>query len=174
VLTSQGFVVSPARKLYDDAHPAGIVIQSPSDGQFLLPHSHVAFTVSLGHAPVQVPDVHGLTFAKASSQLQNLGFKVVRAADQNSETVSAGVVLSAGPLGMQPYQSAVTVIVSKGPVYIAIPATAGMGIDAACRAITNLRLQCSGSNYTPGATVKYSTPAAGKLVRLHTVVTLVF
>ncbi|HEY3833520.1 MAG TPA: protein kinase [Acidimicrobiia bacterium] len=178
LLTSRGFVVSPSpTKVYDNTnkYAAGIVIHSPSDGQYLLPKSPVTFTVSLGHAPVQIPSsLQGVPYAQAKAQLANLSFNVVRAADQNSETIPAGDVKFVSPTGTQPYKSAVTVVVSKGPVYVAIPPVAGKGIDAACRAITNLGLQCSGSNYTPGATVKYSTPAAGKLVRLHTVVTLVF
>ena len=139
-LTSRGFVVDPPTKVYDNTNAAGIVIHSPSDGQYLLPHTHVSFTVSLGHAPVQVPSsLEGMPYAQAKAQLENLGFKVVRAADQNSETILAGDVKFVAPTGTQPYQSAVTVVVSKGPVYVAIPPVAGKGIDAACRVITQPR-----------------------------------
>ena len=121
-------------------HPSGIVIQSPSSGQSLLPGSAIGFTVSLGHAPVQVPALHGVRYATARSQLEGLGFKVVRAADQNSETVPSGEVLSVSPTGTQPYQSAVTVVVSKGPVYVPVPPVVGLGIDAASRAHPGARV----------------------------------
>jgi serine/threonine-protein kinase len=123
---------------------------------------------------VQVPNVYRAPYASAKAQLQAAGFKVARAADQNSETVPAGAVMYTHPTGTQPYGSTVTLVVSKGPVFVAVPHVAGLGIDQACSRLTNLGLKCSAPSYSPGAKVKYSTPGEGKLVRLHTVVTLFF
>ncbi len=163
------------RKVYDDNHDAGLVIVSPSDGQMLLPHSAVGFTVSLGHAPVAVPSLTGTAFAKAQSQLEGLGFKVVRAADKNSETVAAGAVISVWPTGSRPYRSTVTVVVSKGPVYVPVPSVAGMTIDAACAAIEHQGLTCGTAyHYKPGAHVKYTAPAAQSRLRLGVSVSLYF
>jgi serine/threonine-protein kinase len=174
-LRSLGFQVSTPERVYNNNHAAGTVITSPSSGQLLLPGQPVQFTVSNGHAPVQVPPLTGVAYQKAKSQLQQLGFKVVRAADQNSETVPSGHVISVSPSGTEPYQSPVTVVVSKGPVYVTVPPVAGKGIDAACAAVESARLTCGTAfHYKPGAKVKYTVPAAGTAQRLGTQVDFYF
>ncbi len=175
-LRALGFnVATPARALYDNQHAAGTIIDSPFDGKLLEPHSTVSFTVSLGHAPVTVPAVGHELYATARAALQNAGFVVARAADQNSETVPAGHVISVSPTGTQKYESTITVIVSKGPVYVSMPRVAGSTIDAACASIQSAQLVCGNAyHYKPGARVRYTVPAAGSRLRLNTPVDLYF
>jgi serine/threonine-protein kinase len=168
-LRKLGLVPSPTLQ-FDDSQAAGTVISSPTDGHLVKPASTVAFVVSRGHKPVEVPNVIGATYPDARAALVAKGFAVVRAADQNSDTVLAGHVISTNPpstSGAQPFRSSVTVVVSKGPVKVVVPNVTGLGPDPACVKIESVGLRCGDIHgYTPGATVKHTSPRIGSLVLL--------
>src|SRR5207248_11238671 len=58
------------KQQYDERHDAGIVLAvSPAANVQLAPDSKVDVTVSLGHAPVKVPDVTDMSYDDAAKEL---------------------------------------------------------------------------------------------------------
>ena len=77
----------------------------------------IAVVVSLGRAPVAVPDVVGLSPDAATANLEELGFVVQRAPDGRSADVATGEVMGVDPgagAGEQPFGSTVIITVSAG------------------------------------------------------------
>jgi serine/threonine-protein kinase len=81
----------------------------------------VRINVSRGPKPVSVPNVVGLPYDQAASELQRAGFNVSRI-DEDSDQ-AAGIVTSQTPSGGSEGSkgSTVTVTVSKGPSTSAVP-----------------------------------------------------
>lgn len=79
--------------------------------------SNIVAVNVLPTGPVEVPNVVGMEEADAKTALENSGFKVI-VTTENSETVTAGLVISSDPEGgtTATYGSDVTIVVSTGPV----------------------------------------------------------
>jgi hypothetical protein len=92
--------------------------QSPSAGVTVVEGTQVRINVSQGPKPVSVPNVVGLPYDQAASELQRAGFNVSRI-DEDSDQ-AAGIVTSQTPSGGSEGSkgSTVTVTVSKGPVHV--------------------------------------------------------
>jgi beta-lactam-binding protein with PASTA domain len=135
-LVSSGLVVGTVNTANSDTVPAGNVIsQAPLGGTLLPPGSAVDLVVSLGPAPVPVPDVTGLAQATAESTLVSAGFTVGTVTNVSSDTVPVGDVVSQAPLGgsLAVPGSAVDLVVSSGPAPVAVPDVTGLvgAVDSA-------------------------------------------
>jgi serine/threonine-protein kinase len=149
------------------AAPAGTVLRSSlRAGSLERAGTVVRVTVSLGHAPVEVPAVVGKSKVAAISLLRVAHF-VPRPSAVYDETVPAGVVVSASPAaGSAAFGSAVRLMVSKGPAPRTIPTDLGGASWATARAdLVALRLVPSEveeySDTVPQGDVLATQPAGG-------------
>jgi hypothetical protein len=104
--------------------PAGQVIsQNPAAGTKLTQGSFVDFVVSLGPAPVSVPQVTGLDENAATLLISSDGLTPGMIFRMNSDTVPAGQVISQSPVaGTQVAPgSLVGLTVSLGPTQVPVP-----------------------------------------------------
>jgi serine/threonine-protein kinase len=120
---------------YSDSVPKGRVIGfDPPAGTELKRGQLVTMQVSLGRAPVAVPDVVGQTPDKATANLEKLGFTVKRTTDGRSDAVDVGEVMSMTPNPAAkpvPYGSTVTIRVSAGLPTVVVPDVYGRTGDEA-------------------------------------------
>jgi len=128
-------------------------------------------TVSLGHAPVAIPDVSKLSYDDAAAKLTALKF-VVKPADKPefSATVPIGKVTRTDPPSTSPpvaYGSTITVFVSKGPDLVKVP-------DVTFETLAQARVDLAAAGLTVGTVVNDSgetgvvmdqSPRGGKLPR---------
>jgi serine/threonine-protein kinase len=118
-------------EVYSSKDPGTVVAQAPRPGVKVVKGSKVRINVSKGPAPIEVPQVVGLPYAQAYSELQAKGFKVARV-DQDSNQ-PANTVLSQDPQagGSAPQGTTITLTVSKGPQTTAVPDVTSLAVDTA-------------------------------------------
>jgi beta-lactam-binding protein with PASTA domain len=104
-----------------DRDEGTVTAQSPNAGIVVVEGTRIRINVSKGPRPVSVPNVVGLPYDQAASELQRAGFGVARI-DVDSDQ-AAGIVTDQDPNGGSEGSkgSTVTVSVSKGPSTAAIP-----------------------------------------------------
>ncbi|WP_104117489.1 Stk1 family PASTA domain-containing Ser/Thr kinase [Arthrobacter sp. B1805] len=123
-LQDAGLAVGGLQEEYSESVPAGDVVrQAPEHGAERRRHSTVDLVVSLGPAPVAVPDVVGLTEREAVTALSDAGLEaVVSDVPEYSRTVPAGAVLGQNPSGVGvPRGTRVTLTLSQGPRMVKVP-----------------------------------------------------
>ena len=98
-----------------------VTAQYPGAGTVVVEGTQVRINVSRGPKPVTVPNVVGLPYDQAASELQRNGFSVSRIDEESDQ--AAGIVTSQTPSGGSEGSkgSTVTVTVSKGPSTSAVP-----------------------------------------------------
>jgi len=141
LLTDDGFTVRVAKGVYSLKVPAGSVIKvDPVPGTTLSRGSVVTIVPSLGAQPIPVPDVGGATVDQATKILQRAGFSVGDQQQKFSDTIDTGKVIGTIPaLGQDaPEQSAITLVVSKGPAPKPIPKVVGRDVKRATSALQTL------------------------------------
>lgn len=129
--------------------------------------------------PVEVPNVVGMTETAAKTALTNAGFKVV-VTTENSETVTAGLVISSDPEGgtTATYGSDVTIVVSSGPVVVnpTVPNVVGMLENDAKAELTALGYKVevitASSDTVESGKVISSNPIAGTELAVGSTVTI--
>ena len=103
---------------HDGFVAAGSVIsQDPAGGNSVDEGSPVNLVVSLGSAPVNVPDVVGETQIAAETEIVSAGLIVGTVTSENSDTVPAGSVISQDPVADMSVEagSSVDLVISIGP-----------------------------------------------------------
>ncbi|PZE69033.1 Stk1 family PASTA domain-containing Ser/Thr kinase [Curtobacterium sp. MCBD17_021] len=141
----------------------------------------VALTVSLG----AVPDVTGKTVDDARATLEGVGLALGAQARQFSDTVPAGQVISATPAADPAVEgTAVDVVVSDGPVPIALPDVRGATIDEARATLEASGLEvtypdctnilCGFYDWESKLPVRSTDPAPGTTVHKGDTVTLTY
>lgn len=142
-LTSAKLDIAVADQVFDEVVAANAVISQTVPvqpnvqiGGELMQRTVVAVVVSKGPSPRQVPNLIGMDEATATATLASSQLKIVRAADIFSPTVPAGQVADQSlPAGTSIQRDeAVTVAISKGPDFVAMPALDGLdhaGVQAA-------------------------------------------
>jgi beta-lactam-binding protein with PASTA domain len=98
-----------------------VTAQSPGAGTVVVEGTRVRINVSIGPRPVRVPNVVGLAFDLAASNLRAAGFGVTRI-DVNSD-LAVNVVVDQDPAGDSESSrgTTVTLSVSRGPSTVAVP-----------------------------------------------------
>jgi serine/threonine-protein kinase len=98
ILTQQGWRVSQQNESSSEVPKNRVIRTEPSAGTKVAKDETVTLIVSSGPESTAVPDVHGLTEANATSQLENAGF-AVSSVDEERVTcdVGDGHVLSQSP-----------------------------------------------------------------------------
>ncbi|GIU88769.1 MAG: serine/threonine-protein kinase PknB [Acidimicrobiia bacterium] len=174
-LEAAGFVVAREDRHFDDI-PADVVASvEPGPGTKLPPESTVKLVVSLGHAPVEIPDVQGLPADEARARLEELGFTVVDGEPVFSDEIEEGRVVGTSPgIGTEaPYQSQVALVLSKGPDLVTVPDVEGATVEQASEALADAGLEVEVYGFRPGRIVRVQDPEPGSRVRRGSTVTLV-
>jgi serine/threonine-protein kinase len=166
LLEQAGFVVQLVPK-HDENIAADIALGTdPPFGKRHPPESTIKLIVSDGPAPVPVPEVAGKSYDEAVQILKDKRLGATRR-DDFSDTVAPGVVIGTEPAAgeLAPRDSAVTVVVSKGPELVQVPNVVGMTVEAASQALRDAGLKPDVENYSPGGTVVAQAPTGGTTVK---------
>jgi beta-lactam-binding protein with PASTA domain len=160
-------VSAKVSQAYDEKVAAGSVVGfDPPAGTSLKRDQVVTVIVSKGRQPVTIPNVVGSTPEAATSTLQQLGFKVTRAADGRSATVQTGQVMAVTPdpaAGPVAYGSTVTIQVSAGVPQVQVPDVRGKKADEATQILQQAGLKVDTTSFF-GSKVREQTPAPGTTV----------
>jgi serine/threonine-protein kinase len=114
ILENAGFVVEFAENETDDAPAGSVIRQNPSAGTTLDKGKTVTLTCSDGPAQVSVPDLTGLSFEVATTELQNKELKIARAEEVTTEAAKVGKVIRQDPDAGTPVGKGSTVTVYIG------------------------------------------------------------
>lgn len=129
--------------------------------------------VSKGRKPINVVDYAGKTEAEATKSLEGAGFKVgiVRSF---SDTVKAGIVISQNPnSGTQFKGDVITLTVSKGPEFVAVPDVVNKSEAEATKILEAAGFKVTVQNVLPGNNgVKFQTPGGGQKAKQGSTVTI--
>jgi serine/threonine-protein kinase len=172
-LEGAGFEVAVSSDFHEQV-PAGTVAgQDPAEGEKVRPGSQVHLLVSRGPRPVTVPNVVGKTYDEATKSLADRHLGVKRAEDF-SDSVPAGEVIRQDPVAGEeaPRDSAVTVVVSRGPDVIQVPDVRGEDIDDAVRHLEAAGFEVDVVGFRFDGRVRRQDPSPGKVVRRGETVTL--
>jgi serine/threonine protein kinase/beta-lactam-binding protein with PASTA domain len=175
-LVAQHLTLGERKDEFDDTVEAGkVMAQDPAPATSLKPDSPVAITVSKGRQPIPVTDYSGRSLDGAKKALGDAGFTVKEGDQVNSETVPNGSVVSQNPSSGTLFKGdSVTIVVSKGPVLVAVPSTVGQQREEAAAALKAAGFTVSYNLVLGGffGTVRSSDPAGGTLVRKGSTITL--
>ena len=175
-ITRSGLIAQVV-EVNSDRDEGTVTAQSPSAGTVVVEGTQVRVNVSKGPRPVNVPNVVGLPYDQAASELQRAGFVVSRI-DEDSDQ-AAGIVTRQTPSGGSEGSrgSTVTVSVSKGPSTSAVPDVTTQDI-----AIAQTTLQAAGfrfrivyedtDDFTLDGIVNAQDPVGGSQAEPNTIVTL--
>ena len=175
-LAERNLAVGTVDQAFNETVPAGVVVsQDPAADTPQKRDTPVNLVVSKGRQPIAVPDHTGKPVDAAQASLEGLGFKVARAEPVNSDTVPSGSVVSQTPASGTLFKGdPVTLVVSKGPVMVAVP-----GVTLKTPAEASAILQAAGfqvkvEKYFGGLlnTVRFQNPGGGKLAPKGSTVTL--
>src|SRR5918997_4411337 len=101
--------------------PGRVLATSPAAGETVVEGTTVRVNVSKGPRPVGVPNVIGLPYASAESQLQGVGFAVRRENVESEEPTDTVVGQIPGAGSDAAKGSSVTLQVSEGPTTSTVP-----------------------------------------------------
>jgi len=165
---------------YNNVIPAGTVIsQTPAAGTDAVPGTEVDLVVSIGPAPVAVPNLIGLSRVQAQAAVTGALLSIGSVGEEYSSTVPAGSVSFQLPsAGAQiAGGSAVSFTVSRGPAPVLVPSFTGLTRVQAEAAVTAAGLdigtetEAFSGTVSPGI-VMTQNPAAGWFVSAGTEVAL--
>lgn len=161
--------------VYDDRPKGQVVSVEPAAGQRVRNGDTVTLTISKGPAPVDVPNVKGMSRADAEATLRRarLGFSYGQAV--NDDTVPAGAVLSQSPdKGTLIPGQKVTLVLSKGPELVTVPSVVSQQIGPARATLEALGFQVRRINVLGGfyGTVRLQNPGGGSQVPKGSTITL--
>ena len=140
--------------------------------------AEITVLLSDGHAPVNVPDVTGMSYSDAVNALTAVNLRAERISDVFSNDVPSGkVAVTIPPVGQPaPYQSKVQIRVSRGPIMTTVPNVVGLKVDEASAKLAGVGLAWdSNGHIRPGdVVVKQYPPAKSRVPLETTTVTLTF
>jgi eukaryotic-like serine/threonine-protein kinase len=118
LLADRGLELAVAESIYSDVAAVGAIsTQSPESGVRVESGSTVSVQLSLGEAPVEVPDLRGLPAEAVGVALQQAGLALGTMRVTTSTTLAAGRVVAQAPgpgTEVSP-NSAVDLVLSSGP-----------------------------------------------------------
>jgi serine/threonine-protein kinase len=166
------FVVTTERRTDETVAPGLVIEQRPATDK-AAPGSEIHLVISDGPAPVVVPNVVGKTYDDAVKALGAKRFKVTRQ-DEYSDTVAAGRVIRHDPVANAeaPRDSAVTVVVSRGPDLVTVDNYEGETVEDAVAALEDAGLTVDVVGYRPGRRVRHQDPPGGTKLHRNETVTL--
>ncbi|MET0873046.1 MAG: PASTA domain-containing protein [Paeniglutamicibacter terrestris] len=164
-LTSRSLTLGKVTQEYSEDVAEGLVIsQKPKKGEQLRRDTTVALVISRGPAPVEVPDVGGMSAQEAESALEKAGLKGSAAPKEYSTSVPVGTVISQEPSsGTAERGSTVTYVISRGPRMIDVPNVQGKQLNQARTELEALGFKLEVQEFLGGffGTVRSQDPANG-------------
>ncbi|MEU6573203.1 Stk1 family PASTA domain-containing Ser/Thr kinase [Streptomyces sp. NPDC046805] len=123
--------VTATHKPCEDQPKGKVCKQNPNSGTTVKKQSTIKLVVSTGAPKVAVPDVEGLSYDKAASQLKAKGFDVQKRTEVSDQ--NPGVVLNQDPTGDTEREkgSTVTLTVAKAQPKSTVPDVTGKTCDEA-------------------------------------------
>jgi beta-lactam-binding protein with PASTA domain len=136
-------VGSVALQTSNEVATGNVISQDPANGNSLAQGSPVNLVISLGPKIATVPNVEGLTEAAATAAIIDAKFMMGTVAQQISNTVTNGRVISQDPASGSSVAegSPVNLVISSGPQMLAVPNVEGFTQDAATTTITGATLK---------------------------------
>ncbi len=180
-ITSAQLTVGAVTQEHSDTIPVGqVTSQNPAAATQVNKNSAVNFVVSKGPEQVAVPNVVGQTEAVAGTTITAAQLTLGAVTQENSDTVPAGQVISQNPAAATQVNknSAVNLVVSKGPEQVAVPNVVGQTEAVAGTTITAAQLTLGAvtqenSDTVPAGQVISQNPAAATQVNKNSAVNLV-
>ncbi|MGW2746043.1 Stk1 family PASTA domain-containing Ser/Thr kinase [Streptomyces sp. NPDC001450] len=171
-------LAAPTRKPCADQPKGNVCDQDPKPGTDVKKGDTITLVVSTGAPKVDVPDVRGIQFDEAESQLKAKGFEVEKKVEVSTQT--PGVVTDENPPGGTKKEkgSTITLTVAKAQEKITIPSDlVGKSCDDAKAELQNLGLvpTCNDTptnNPDDDGKVLSTNPQAGEQVVKNTNVAL--
>jgi serine/threonine-protein kinase len=168
------FVVG-SRQFSETVAAGSVVSTDPAAGSRILENGTVSAVVSKGPERYEVPRMRGMTEEQARQTLTNSHLTFGDATRRYDAQIAAGVVVFSEPKAgteLQP-NSAVDLVVSKGPRPIDVPDFTGQSARKAIHTLEGLGLKVDVSrtydDTVPGGAVIAQDPASGTLFRGDTV-----
>ncbi|MGW2489551.1 Stk1 family PASTA domain-containing Ser/Thr kinase [Streptomyces sp. NPDC001606] len=162
-----------SRKACQEQPKGNVCAQNPDAKTSVDKGTTITLTVSTGAPKVQVPDVRGLQFDQAESQLKGKGFQVEKKTVVSTQT--PGVVTAQDPVNVEKEKGTViTLTVAKAEEKVTVPNdVVGKSCDDAKTELQNLGLAptCNDVAVTDPAQdgkVQSTNPAAGTQVSKNT------
>jgi serine/threonine-protein kinase len=179
-LEGLGLVYNEAGTTYDENAPVGTVMSFTVGGQSLpvsspvLKGAQVDVIVSNGPAPRTIPRLVGKTVDEAKAALDAIQLVANPAADQFSDTVPAGTVISIDPKAGQTIERGGTVnlTVSKGPDVVTVPNVVGLSLADATAQLNGAGLAVGDVAGPQDGKVQASGPSAGTVLKRNSIVNL--
>ncbi|MDO0926822.1 Stk1 family PASTA domain-containing Ser/Thr kinase [Streptomyces sp. TG1A-8] len=169
--------VTTSSKPCDDQPQGQVCSQNPDRGTKVDKDSTVNLVISTGAPKVTVPDVRGIQYDQAESQLKDKGFEVEKKTQVSSQT--PGVVITQDPQGGTDKEkgTTITLTVAKAEEKISVPDVTGKSCDDAKAELQAKGLvpTCTEVNVTDPAQngkAVSTNPAAGQQVVKNTPVTV--
>jgi eukaryotic-like serine/threonine-protein kinase len=129
-LKDAGLEANPV-EVFSTQPPGRVIAQDPGAGKQVVEDTRVRINVSAGAKPIAIPNVVSQSFDDAKAALEAEGF-TVRRVDQNSNIAPNTVIETRPPAGSELQRGgAVTVVVSKGPLDVAVPNVEGLDEETA-------------------------------------------
>jgi serine/threonine-protein kinase len=180
-LRAAGFEMTTGQSVHSSRYAKGAVAAiSPSPGTSAKKGSAVAIQLSLGPAIVRVPNVVGMSFTNAQSELQRSGLTLAPTQQSYDPTVPKGSVVSQSPVKGASVKGGtpVTLTVSLGPQPVQIPADiVGKPINQVSAILSGLQLKVNQthrySNSVARDHVITTTPKPGSMVHQGDAITVV-
>ena len=176
LLQANNLTLGDVTEVFHETVPEGLVVRAtPKAGTELQPEAAVSVTVSKGPKPIRIPDFTGKDAGRAESALTEKGFKV-ESTEENSDTIPKGDVISQTPSSGKGFKDdVIELVVSKGPVMVAVPPLRGDSVEDATATLRDLGFQVKvvkTSLYFGLDTVVRQDPAGGDLAPKGSTVTL--
>lgn len=154
-----------------------VISSTPQAGVQLTRKTATSLLVSAGPAPVEVPQVVGMSEQQARQALEDLGLSMKLGEPVYSGQVPSGQVAEQEPeSGKVAAGSDVTVRLSQGPEYLAIPTVMGQSVDEAVTTLREAGFEVETRNMLGerSQTVRLQTPLNQEAERGSTVTIYVF
>ncbi len=135
VLRAAPYQLEVARRDVSDPEvAAGLVVRTdPAGGASVRQGTEVVLEVSVGSAPVEVPDVVGLPRAQALARLEEAGLEISVSEAYRDDEPRLGRVASQSPRAGAAAQRGreVALVVSRGPATVRVPDVRGQTVETA-------------------------------------------
>jgi serine/threonine-protein kinase len=176
-IADAGLEVGDVKRRFHDDVPFGHVVDVRPDQARLPRGTAITLIVSDGPKPVSIPDVRGMTEAKAVNALGAKGFEVV-IEGAFSRKIARGEAVGTDPAAGTELQPGETIVltVSLGPEYFDCPNFVGMTVEEA-RALAErhgLELTALEVPGGSGSNVVSQLPVGGTRVRYGSTVTVYY
>jgi serine/threonine-protein kinase len=128
-------------QINSDRREGTVTATDPKSGTTVVEGTRVRVNVSAGPKPIAVPSVIGQPFASAESQLQGVGFAVVRSDVESDEPEGQVIGQSPGAGQTARKGSTITLQVSKGPQTTPVPDVTNQDVDTATATLEGAQLK---------------------------------